>query len=131
MPLLCHASVVARWTSNTAAPKSEGILVPSAGWLLKYHCGSLSEIGTPPSPSNDSRYACCDALVCGRLPASSAENPILDGIVVGPYGSLETSVVNGSASKLNRALTPPTSDAAGSKPSGGGGKSVRRPRQKA
>src|SRR6266513_4316921 len=106
MPLLCHASVVARWTSNTAAPKSEGILVPSAGWLLKYHCGSVSAIGTPPSPSNDSRYACCDAFVCGRLAASSAENPIFDGTFVGPNGILETSAVRGSDSKLKSALTP-------------------------
>src|SRR6266550_3471623 len=125
MPLLCQASVVARPRSNTVAPKSDRILLPNAGWLLKYHCGSVSAIGRPPSPSNDSRYACCDALVCGRLPASSAEKPILEGTVVGPNGSFETSDVKGSASKLKSALTPTTSVAAGSKPSGGRVKFVR------
>ena len=43
---------------------------------------------SPPSPSNDSRYACWEAFVCGRLAASSAENPILEGIVVGPNGAI-------------------------------------------
>src|SRR2546423_15517699 len=125
MPLLCHASVVARFRSKTAGPKREGILLPSAGWLLKYHCGSVSTMGKPPSPSNDSRYACCAALVCGRLAANSAENATLDGTVVGPCGSRDTNEVNGSASKLNRALTPATSEAAGSNPSGGRVKFVR------
>ena len=107
------------------APNRPGIFVPNAGWLLKYHCGSFSEIGSPPSPSNDSRYACCEALVCGRLAANSAENPMRDGIVVGPNGNFETRAVSGSASKLKSALTPATSDAAGSNPSGGRVKLVR------
>ena len=48
-----------------------------------------------------------------------------DGIVVGPNGSFDTSWVSGSASKLKSALTPATSEAAGSKPSGGRVKLVR------
>src|SRR5690349_12152360 len=124
-PLLCHARVVARSRSNTVAPKIAGTLAPSAGWLLKYHCGSLREIGNPPSPSNDSRYACWDAFVCGRLAANSAENATREGTVVGPYGNFDTSRVNRSGSKLNKALTPATSDAVGSKPSGGRVKLVR------
>ena len=48
-----------------------------------------------------------------------------EGIVVAPKGSLETRFVSGSASKLNRALTPATSEAAGSNPSGGRVKFVR------
>src|SRR5688500_20220931 len=70
-------------------------------------------------------YACCDALVCGRLPASSAEKPMREGAVVSPKGILETSRVSGSASKLKSAFTPATSEAAGSKPSGGRVKFVR------
>ncbi len=42
-----------------------------------------------------------------------------EGTVVGPKGNLDTSWVNGSASKLKSALTPATSEAAGSNPSGG------------
>src|SRR5687767_14485361 len=70
-------------------------------------------------------YACCAALVLGRLPATSAENPIREGAVVSPNGRKDTSLVSGAASKLKRALTPATSEAAGSKPSGGRVKFVR------
>jgi hypothetical protein len=70
-------------------------------------------------------YACCDALVCGRLPATSAEIPMREGAVVAPNGSIETSWVSGAASKLKRALTPATSEAAGSNPNGGRVKFVR------
>jgi hypothetical protein len=48
-----------------------------------------------------------------------------EGIVVAPNGSFDTSVVNGSASKLKSAVTPATSEAAGSNPSGGLVKFVR------
>src|SRR5688572_1726305 len=102
-PLLCQASVAAREKSNTPAPKRAETALPKAGWLLKYHCGSASDTGRPPSPSKDSRYACCDALGCGRLAASSAEKPIREGAVVVPNGSFDTSCVNGSASKLKSA----------------------------
>ena len=43
----------------------------------------------------------------------------VDGTDVRPYGIRDTSRVSGSASKSNSPLTPATSEAEGSKPSGG------------
>src|ERR1700682_6783545 len=103
MPLLCQATVVARLRSKTPGPNIAGILTPRAGWLLKYHCGSPRETESPPSPSNDSRYACCEAFVCGRLAASSAVKPLREGIVVAPKASRETRLVSGSGDRLNKA----------------------------
>src|SRR5688500_16316365 len=82
-------------------------------------------MGRPPSPSNDSIYACCAALVFGRLPAISAAKPKRAGGDVSPEGSFETRLVMGSASKLKSAFTPATSEAAGSNPRGGRVKFVR------
>src|SRR6476620_2199378 len=118
-PSLCHASVDARERSRVCAPKRRGNCRPSAGWLLRYHWLSSSDTWIPPSPSNDSRYACPATFGSGRLAANSPETLIRDGAVVAPYGKCETRLVSGDASKLNSAVTPATSDPAGSNPSGG------------
>src|SRR5687767_8857925 len=60
----------------------------------------------------------------GLLAANSPETLIRDGTEVSPKGKRETSEVSGDASKLNCAVTPATSDAAGSNPSGGRLKAV-------
>ena len=123
-PLFCQARVVARVLSSGVPPDAASRLGLGSGRLPKYQAASASGTWMPPSPSNDSTYACPAALGWGRLVANSPLTSIRDGAVAITCGSRSSARVSGAASKVKLPLTPATSDDAGSRPSGGRLKAV-------
>ena len=110
--------------SKTPAPNRVGILVPRAGWLLKYHCGSASDTGKPPRPRMTR-----DRPAAMHLSGAGSPRTPRRILFATESWSAQRELRHELGQRLRveaeDALTPATSDAAGSKPSGGRVKFVR------